>query len=99
MNNKSLQNVVCAIAFISFTGMASADSAGSEGSPLVNEPFSEQKTQIPSEYILSEMYTVVKAKSTSNNPEAGTSVQDQNHNRTEATDNFEWLPAEWYSTY
>ena len=99
MNNKLLNNMVCAITFFSLTGIASAASAESDVDRLFNEQFNEQKTHIPSEYILSEMYTLVNPKSTSQNPGAENSVQNRNNNHTETTDNFEWIPADWHTAY
>ena len=97
MITKSLHNIIYAIAIFSLTGIAAAESADSDVDPLFNEQFNQQKTQIPSEYILSEMYTVVNAKSTSEKPAVENPVQNHTKTSTINSDNLEWLPVDWYS--
>ena len=96
MINKSLHNIIFAVALSSLAGVAVAESAGSDVDPLF---INEQTTQIPSEYILSEMYTVVNSKSPSKNTERENSVQNHKNNSTMTTDNFEWIPEDWYSGF
>jgi hypothetical protein len=99
MITRPLHNIIYAIALFSLTGVAAAESADSDVNPLYNEQFNQQKTQIPTEYILSEMYTVVNAKSSSEKTGTESPVQIRKSNGKTNSDNFDWIPVEWYSTY
>lgn len=99
MITKPLHNMISAIALFSLTGIAAAGSADSDVDPLLNEQINDQKTQIPSEYILSEMYTVVDAKSTSAKSNEKNPDQNRTKNSTINSDNFDWIPVDWQSTY
>ncbi|WP_455199278.1 hypothetical protein [Kaarinaea lacus] len=95
MINKSLRNSISAIALFGLSGIAFAGPADSDTDSL----FTQQRADLPTEYILSEMYTVVDYKTTSKNTGTEQPVENRTNRSASQGDNFEWVPSGWHSAY
>lgn len=90
MINKLLLNAVCAIALFSLTGIAVAGLPDSKVNPFSNEQKSLNQTEI-------------SAFEESDTPTTKPTAHEPTKNHTKSSvidsDNYNWVPIDWYSTY